>query len=101
LEIVPGKAVAPENRAGVDAAKAAIQKRQGDKPAATPAGGRPVSGTRINRGNQLSFFSEDAPGLKISPKTVLIMSLFFLGAVVFLHIIGKVRPSGDVKENTI
>jgi protein transport protein SEC61 subunit beta len=54
--------------------------------AAAQAGARPIA-----RGNQLSFFNEEAQGLKLSPKTVLIISLLYLGIVVLLHIFGKVK----------
>ena len=37
----------------------------------------------------LRFYTDDAPGLKIGPTTVLIMSLLFIGSVVMLHIWAK------------
>lgn len=37
----------------------------------------------------LNYFSEDSAGFKIQPKTVLIMSLVFIGIVVLLHIYSK------------
>lgn len=39
--------------------------------------------------SSLSYFSEDSAGFKIQPKTVLIMSLVFIGIVVLLHIYSK------------
>ena len=36
-----------------------------------------------------NYFSEDSPGFKIQPKTVLIMSLVYIGIVVLLHIYSK------------
>ncbi|CDW89169.1 UNKNOWN [Stylonychia lemnae] len=50
------------------------------------AQGRPQS-----KQNQLSFFSEESQGLKLSPKTVLVISLLYMGVVVLLHIFGKVK----------
>ena len=54
-----------------------------------PVGGDP---------NQLVNTSEEAGGLKLSAKTVLAISLIYLGAVVVLHIFGKVKSvaTGDV-----
>ncbi|KAI3450535.1 hypothetical protein Pfo_007200 [Paulownia fortunei] len=40
-------------------------------------------------GNMLRFYTDDSPGLKISPTVVLIMSLCFIGFVTALHVIGK------------
>lgn len=37
----------------------------------------------------LSYFSEDSAGFRIQPKTVLIMSLVYIGIVVLLQIYSK------------
>ena len=37
----------------------------------------------------LNYFSEDSAGFRIQPKTVLIMSLVYIGIVVLLHIYSK------------
>lgn len=37
----------------------------------------------------LRFYTDDAPGLKISPTVVLVMSLGFIGFVTMLHVFGK------------
>ena len=37
----------------------------------------------------MRYFSEDSAGFRIQPKTVLIMSLIFIGIVVLLHITSK------------
>ncbi|KAK4440759.1 protein transport protein Sec61 subunit beta [Sesamum alatum] len=39
--------------------------------------------------NMLRFYTDDSPGLKISPTVVLVMSLCFIGFVAVLHVIGK------------
>lgn len=59
---------------------------------AAAAGGRPQS-----RGNQFAFFTEESQGLKVAPKTVLVISLLYMGIVVLLHIFGKVKSgaAGD------
>jgi protein transport protein SEC61 subunit beta len=46
----------------------------------------------------LSYFSEDSAGFRIQPKTVLIMSLVFIGIVVLLHIYSKLG-SAPAKED--
>ncbi|XWS71314.1 hypothetical protein CRYUN_Cryun03dG0127500 [Craigia yunnanensis] len=39
--------------------------------------------------NMLRFYTDDAPGLKISPTVVLVISLCFIGFVTALHVFGK------------
>ena len=41
------------------------------------------------KGGGLKYFSEESTGFKITPKTVLIMSLIYIGIVVLLHIYAK------------
>ncbi len=41
---------------------------------------------RGDGGDAFNIYTSEAPGLKISPKTVLITSLVYVGIVVFLHI---------------
>ncbi|XP_073127507.1 protein transport protein Sec61 subunit beta-like [Henckelia pumila] len=40
-------------------------------------------------GSMLQFYTDDAPGLKISPNVVLIMSIGFIAFVAILHVMGK------------
>ncbi|KAJ9701653.1 hypothetical protein PVL29_006847 [Vitis rotundifolia] len=40
-------------------------------------------------GNMLQFYTDDAPGLKISPSVVLVMTIGFIGFVAILHVMGK------------
>jgi len=40
---------------------------------------------------EFKMYTDDAPGIQIGPSTVLILSLSFIGVVVFLHILGKLR----------
>jgi len=42
------------------------------------------------KGSSLKYFSEDSAGFTIQPKTVLIVSLVYIGIVVLLHIFSKV-----------
>ena len=64
-------------------------------------GGRPQGGQNVaraqSRQNMLGFYGEESTGLKLSPKTVLVISLLYLGIVVLLHIFGKIK-SGDAKK---
>lgn len=39
--------------------------------------------------NVLRFYTDDAPGLKITPTAVLVISLCFIGFVTALHVFGK------------
>lgn len=41
--------------------------------------------------NVVNFYTDDSPGLKISPVVVIVMSLGFIGFVTLLHIVGKIR----------
>ena len=42
------------------------------------------------KGSSLKYFSEDNAGFTIQPKTVLIVSLVYIGIVVLMHIFSKV-----------
>eukprot|EP00922_Rhytidocystis_sp_ex-Travisia-forbesii_P035331 GHVS01052424.1.p1 GENE.GHVS01052424.1~~GHVS01052424.1.p1 ORF type:complete len:106 (+),score=16.36 GHVS01052424.1:242-559(+) len=46
----------------------------------------------------LRFYTDDAPGLKMGPQTVLVLTLVFMSLVVMLHIIGKFRQSPGVPD---
>jgi protein transport protein SEC61 subunit beta len=37
----------------------------------------------------MKYFAEDSAGFRIQPKTVLIMSLVYIGIVILLHIYSK------------
>ncbi|TYZ62745.1 hypothetical protein PybrP1_000186 [[Pythium] brassicae (nom. inval.)] len=60
---------------------------------------RPTTGRTANTGRGmggstagiLRFYTDDSPGLKIGPTTVLVMCLLFVGFVVLLHVWGKFR----------
>lgn len=47
--------------------------------------------------SSMNYFSEDSAGFRIQPKTVLIMSLVYIGIVVLLHIYSKLgaTPAKD------
>jgi preprotein translocase subunit Sec61beta len=48
----------------------------------------------------LKYFSEESSGFKIQPKTVLIMSLIYIGLVVLLHIYAKIGSKPKVEAPT-
>ncbi|KAL0308968.1 UNVERIFIED_CONTAM: protein transport protein Sec61 subunit beta [Sesamum calycinum] len=50
------------------------------------AGGGAAGGAS---GTMLQFYTDDAPGLKISPNVVLVMSIGFIAFVAILHVMGK------------
>jgi|FrelakmetLWP11LW_1041352.scaffolds.fasta_scaffold160161_1 preprotein translocase subunit Sec61beta len=51
------------------------------------------------QGNSLSFFTEEAQGLKLSPYTVMVLCLMYIGIVVMLHIVSKVKGSSSPKAD--
>ncbi|PRQ19601.1 putative protein transport protein SecG/Sec61-beta/Sbh [Rosa chinensis] len=54
------------------------------------SGGMGGSGGGSSAGNNiLRFYADDAPGLKISPTIMLVMSLCFIGFITALHVFGK------------
>jgi len=53
------------------------------------AASQPSGGAMAGSAGILRFYTDDAPGLKIGPTTVLVLSLLFIGFVVLLHIWGK------------
>ncbi|KAI3424607.1 Protein transport protein Sec61 subunit beta [Psidium guajava] len=64
---------------GSAAATASMRRRR------TVSGG-PSGGAT---GTMLQFYTDDAPGLKISPNVVLVMSIGFIAFVAILHVMGK------------
>ncbi|CAA7050665.1 unnamed protein product [Microthlaspi erraticum] len=67
---------------GSAAAAASMRRR---KPSGASGGG--ASGGAA--GSMLQFYTDDAPGLKISPNVVLVMSIGFIAFVAVLHVMGK------------
>ncbi|XP_077216046.1 uncharacterized protein LOC143850707 [Tasmannia lanceolata] len=72
---------------GTPAAAAGMRRRKlagGSSAAAGSSGSFSGGGS-----NMLRFYTDDAPGLKITPTVVLVMSLCFIGFVTALHVFGK------------
>ncbi|KAL5866017.1 hypothetical protein ACOSQ3_003531 [Xanthoceras sorbifolium] len=65
---------------GSAAAAASMRRRR------TTASGGASGGAA---GTMLQFYTDDAPGLKISPNVVLVMSIGFIAFVAILHVVGK------------
>eukprot|EP00922_Rhytidocystis_sp_ex-Travisia-forbesii_P035334 GHVS01052430.1.p1 GENE.GHVS01052430.1~~GHVS01052430.1.p1 ORF type:complete len:107 (+),score=19.89 GHVS01052430.1:181-501(+) len=61
------------------------------------AASKPARPTAASAGI-LKFYTDDAPGLKMGPQTVLVLTLVFMSIVVMLHIIGKFRQSPGSPE---
>ena len=55
----------------------------------TPAPARQAGGGGL--GSLFKFYTDDTPGIKVGPTTVLVLSLIFMASVVVLHIVNKVR----------
>ncbi|GLU19011.1 hypothetical protein SLE2022_352820 [Rubroshorea leprosula] len=75
---------------GSAAATAGMRRRRLTGGTVSSGSGAVGSGTSSN---MLRFYTDDAPGLKISPTVVLVMSLCFIGFVTALHVFGKLYRS--------
>eukprot|EP00753_Platysulcus_tardus_P002602 PLAT11684.1.p1 GENE.PLAT11684.1~~PLAT11684.1.p1 ORF type:complete len:115 (+),score=33.64 PLAT11684.1:42-347(+) len=83
-----GGAGGVRRRAAAGAARAGA--RSGGSSGGSSDGAR-YGGTSMGGSSMLQFYTEDAPGLKVSPTMVLVMSLGYIGFVVLLHVWGKIR----------
>ncbi|KAL6642062.1 hypothetical protein ACP70R_020243 [Stipagrostis hirtigluma subsp. patula] len=72
---------------GTPAAAAGMRRRR----ATATGGGGGFSGG--GGSNMLRFYTDEAPGLRLSPTMVLVMSLCFIGFVTALHVFGKLYRS--------
>ena len=52
------------------------------------------------KGGDVKFFTEEKASFKIQPKTVLIMSLIYIGLVVLLHIYAKLGTAKPTPSAT-
>ena len=65
-----------------DVAKDALRKRSI----------QPAVRTEIRANTEdMKFFTSDCNGIQLHPKTVLLISIIYMGIVVVLHIFGKLR----------
>ncbi|OEH76748.1 sec61beta family protein [Cyclospora cayetanensis] len=77
----------------VAAARKRVTSKSASSSASSAAASRPRAHAAAANQGILKFYTEDAPGLRIGPQAVLIMALVFMGVVVMLHIVGKIRQS--------
>ncbi|KAF8396599.1 hypothetical protein HHK36_018238 [Tetracentron sinense] len=71
---------------GSAAATAGMRRRRLGSSSGNSSGGFGGDG---GGSNMLRFYTDDAPGLKITPTVVLVMSVCFIGFVTALHVFGK------------
>ena len=58
-----------------------------------PTQRKPLAGSNTQqtaRGGSLSFFGDEADGWNMSPKSILLFSVAYMGCVILLHIFGKI-----------
>ncbi|CAE7039917.1 Sec61b [Symbiodinium sp. CCMP2592] len=75
--------------ASVGGSRTALARRSNARAGGATQGAN--SGRKAAGGGILKFYSDDAPGLKVGPTTVLVLSLVFMAIVCSLHILGKFR----------
>merc|ERR1712151_691503 len=78
----------PQAAASVGGSRTALARRTTNRGGAVAAAN---SGRKAAGGGILKFYTDDAPGLKVGPTTVLVLSLVFMAIVCSLHILGKFR----------
>jgi protein transport protein SEC61 subunit beta len=71
---------------GSMAAAASLRRRRTTSAAAAGGGGA---------SSMLQFYTDEAAGRKMSPNTVLIMSIGFIAVVVMLHVFGKLYHTSN------
>mmetsp|Transcript_1924 Transcript_1924/g.2147 ORF Transcript_1924/g.2147 Transcript_1924/m.2147 type:complete len:104 (+) Transcript_1924:108-419(+) len=74
-------------RSGPAGTNAAMRRRPTGRASAAGAGAPP--GNNMGNAGMLRFYTDDAPGLRITPVMVMVMSLCFIGFVTVLHVVGK------------
>ena len=74
-----------------DAVRAGLRNRAAATKASSTVTKNNGRGAGGSSAGILRFYTDDSPGIKIGPNTVLIGSLSFIGLVVMLHIWGKLR----------
>merc|ERR1719263_1326013 len=83
----PGSGTGQRPASGTEGGTMARRAAAARRPASSRGGGGGGGGGA----GILRFYTDDAPGLKIGPTTVLVLSLLFIAFVVLLHIWGKFR----------
>ena len=57
---------------------------------ANQSGRKPLNNNALKPKEGMSFFGEEADGFNMSPKAILLFSVAYMGAVILLHIFGKI-----------
>ncbi|KAJ2059954.1 hypothetical protein GGH94_004578 [Coemansia aciculifera] len=57
------------------------------------SGGQQVSRATGSTSTMMRLYTDDAPGLKVDPVVVLVLSLVFIASVFLLHIYGKLTST--------
>ncbi|KAJ2377195.1 hypothetical protein IW150_001519 [Coemansia sp. RSA 2607] len=72
-----------------------LRARRGGSSAGNRGGasGRQVSRATGSTQTMMRLYSDDAPGLKVDPVVVLVLSLVFIASVFLLHIYGKLTST--------
>ncbi|CAL5426551.1 unnamed protein product [Camellia sinensis] len=83
---------------GTAAATAGMRRRRLGSSSVGSGGFSSGGGGGGGGSNVLRFYTDDAPGLKISPTVVLVMSLCFIGFVTALHVFGKLYRYRSASE---
>ena len=65
------------------AAKSGILAKKANPTVAKPAAG--------GLSSLFKFYTDDTPGIKVGPTTVLVLSLIFMATVVIMHIVNKLH----------
>ena len=77
--------------------KAELAKKMAAQRAKAAATRKPLPGG-AGRQNALSFLGEEADGWNMSPKTILLCSVAYMGCVILLHIFGKISQLNTASE---
>ncbi|KAK3246470.1 hypothetical protein CYMTET_14032 [Cymbomonas tetramitiformis] len=88
-----GGAGGAPSRAGPVGTTAGNRRRHTTSRSSSAGGGGGGGLGGMGNGGMLRFYSDDAPGLRITPVVVLVMSLCFIGFVTVLHVFGKIYAS--------
>mmetsp|Transcript_453 Transcript_453/g.637 ORF Transcript_453/g.637 Transcript_453/m.637 type:complete len:106 (-) Transcript_453:257-574(-) len=91
--MVPRGSGAAPARTGPAGTTAGNRRRPAGSGASRSSAGTNSSMGMGGAGNMFRFYTDDAPGLRITPVVVLVMSLCFIGFVTLLHIFGKIYSS--------
>ncbi|KAJ2741028.1 hypothetical protein GGI20_005470 [Coemansia sp. BCRC 34301] len=75
-----------------------LRARRGGSTASGRSGGGASGGQQVSRGTgststMMRLYTDDAPGLKVDPVVVLVLSLVFIASVFLLHIYGKLTST--------